>query len=100
MFKTRMTFLMAMLLCSGAISGCAVMHKENRLVMNSLDNAVQGSVIINTVVVRRGARVAPTTVGRRFEKGSFVDIPLVGVLPVTGFRISDAGRGSYRLLVR
>ncbi len=45
MFKTRMTLLMLALLSTGAISGCAVMNKENRIVMNSLDNALQGSAI-------------------------------------------------------
>lgn len=48
MLSKRMTFLMAMLFCSGAISGCAVMSRENRLVMNSLDNAVQESAITSS----------------------------------------------------
>ena len=48
MLGKRMTFLMTMLLCCGAISGCAVTHKENRLVMNSLDDAVQGSAITSS----------------------------------------------------
>src|SRR6185369_862944 len=45
MFKTRMTFLTLILLCCGTISGCAVTQRENRLVLNSLDNAMQGSAI-------------------------------------------------------
>ena len=45
MFRTRMKVLMVTLLCCGAASGCAVMKKENRVVLNSLDNAVEGSAI-------------------------------------------------------
>ena len=48
MFGKQMTFLLAMLLCTGALSACAVVNKENRLTMNSLDNAVQGSVVTST----------------------------------------------------
>ena len=45
MFKSPMTFLMITLLCCSAISGCAVLNRENRVVLNSLDKAVQGSAI-------------------------------------------------------
>lgn len=41
----RIAFLMGLLLYAGTLSACAVMNKENRLVLNSLDNAVQGSAI-------------------------------------------------------
>ena len=45
MFKSPMTFLMITLLCCSVISGCAVLNRENRVVLNSLDKAVQGSAI-------------------------------------------------------
>lgn len=45
MLRTRLKIFLAVLLCSGAISGCAVTKRENRLALNSLDNAVQGSAI-------------------------------------------------------
>lgn len=45
MIRNRLAILVATLLCSGTISGCAVMEKENRLTMNTLDDAVQGSAI-------------------------------------------------------
>jgi hypothetical protein len=41
----RNIILIALLLCSVTISACAVTNKENRLVLNSLDNAVEGSFI-------------------------------------------------------
>jgi hypothetical protein len=45
MFKTRMTLLIVTLLCCGAIGGCAVTQRENRLLLNSMDKAVEGSAI-------------------------------------------------------
>lgn len=45
MFKSPTIFLLAALFYSITLSGCAVTQRENRLVMNSLDQAVQGSVI-------------------------------------------------------
>lgn len=48
MFRNRLAILIATLLCSGAINGCAVMEKENRLTMNALDDAVQGSAITSS----------------------------------------------------
>ena len=45
MSGTRMTVLLVTLLCCSAISGCAVMNRENRLTLNSLDDAMEGSAI-------------------------------------------------------
>jgi hypothetical protein len=36
---------MATLLCCSALSGCAVLNRENRLTMNALDEAMEGSAI-------------------------------------------------------
>lgn len=44
MSRKHLTLLIATLLCV-TTSGCAVTRSENRLVMNALDEAVQGSVI-------------------------------------------------------
>jgi hypothetical protein len=41
----RIALLMALLLYAGTLSACAVMNKENRIVLNSLDNAAEGSFI-------------------------------------------------------
>jgi hypothetical protein len=48
MFTQRITICIAMLLCSGTISACAVTSKENRLTMNYLDQAVDGSFITDS----------------------------------------------------
>lgn len=48
MLRTRMTVFMMTLLCCGALSGCAVMKRENRLALNSLDYAMQGSAITSS----------------------------------------------------
>lgn len=48
----RMAILMALLLYSGTLSACAVMNKENRIVMNSLDNAVEGSFITSSTTAK------------------------------------------------
>jgi hypothetical protein len=52
MRNSRMTILLAALLCSSAISGCAVTKTENRLVLNSLDKAVEGSVITSSTTAK------------------------------------------------
>ena len=52
MFRSRMTPLIATLLCCGAMSGCAVTHRENRLVLNSLDKAVQDSAITGNTTAK------------------------------------------------
>lgn len=48
MLGKRMSYLMVLLLCSVALSACAVMNKENRLVLNSLDDAVEGSFVTSS----------------------------------------------------
>jgi len=45
MFAKQETFLMAMLLCTGGPSACAVTKSENRLVLNSLDRAANEAMI-------------------------------------------------------
>ena len=59
----------------------------------------EGEVIIQTLVVREGANKTPIKVARGMKKGQTYDIDLGGTRQVTGFRISDAGGGRYRLHV-
>lgn len=72
------------------------------LVVNRMIRAVQiecseGSVIVNTVVIREGGSKNPITVARRFNQGEKQDIDLGSVRMVTGLRISDGGRGKYKI---
>lgn len=48
MFTTRMKVFMVTLLCCSALSGCAVMKRENRPTLNSLDHAMEGSAITSS----------------------------------------------------
>jgi hypothetical protein len=48
----RMVFLLVLLLYSGTLSACAVMNKENRIVLNSLDNAAEGSFITGSTTAK------------------------------------------------
>lgn len=57
-----------------------------------------GSVGFNTVVVRRGGRKQSVTIGQTLGKGQSVSIPIDS--SVTGIRISDTGRGTYRVVVK
>ena len=56
-----------------------------------------GTVIVNTLWVREGAAKSPVTVARRFSAGEKQDIDLGSERQVTGFRISDGGRGTYKI---
>lgn len=59
----------------------------------------EGSVIINTLVVREGGAKTPHTVGKRIEKDGYAVIE-IGESKATGFRISHDGRGKYKVQVR
>lgn len=56
-----------------------------------------GTVIVNTLWVREGAAKSPVTVARRFSEGEKQDIDLGSARQVTGLRISDGGRGTYKI---
>jgi hypothetical protein len=60
----------------------------------------EGSVIINTVVVREGAAKDVHTLGKRLNKDEEVKIELGSKKHVDGLRISDDGKGSYKVMVR
>lgn len=57
-----------------------------------------GKVGFNTVVVRRGGRKQSITISQTLERGQSVSIPIDG--SVTGIRISDTGKGTYRVVVK
>jgi hypothetical protein len=57
----------------------------------------EGSVIINTLVVREGSDRHSIRVTRRLQAGEQVEVDLGGVRNVTGFRISDSGGGRYEV---
>lgn len=59
-----------------------------------------GSVIINTVVVREGAAKDVHTLGKRLDKDEEIKIDLGSKKHVDGLRISDDGKGSYKVMVR
>jgi hypothetical protein len=72
----------------------------NRNCSKALVKVTDGSVIINTVVVREKDKATPFTIGARLEKGEDRVIELGGERYVTGLRVSDDGRGHYQLFVK
>ncbi|MFH0907957.1 MAG: hypothetical protein V1929_04280 [bacterium] len=60
----------------------------------------EGSVIINTVVVRVGNDKDAITVGERLEKGESKEITVGDKVKATGLRISHDGRGMYDVEVK
>jgi hypothetical protein len=56
-------------------------------------------VIINTVVMREGGKKTPFTLGKKFVVNEEFVLDLGGKHHVTGFRVSDDLKGSYRLQV-
>ena len=59
----------------------------------------EGSVIINTLVVREGGNKTPHSMGKRIEKDGY-EVLEIGETKATGFRISHDGRGRYKVQVR
>ena len=72
----------------------------NQQVSKVVIKCTEGSVIINTVVVRDGGKTTPHTVGRRLEKGEEQQITVGKEVNCSGLRISDDGRGTYVVRVR
>ena len=65
-----------------------------RCVITVLD----GSVGFNTIVVRAGGAKRSHTISATFQRGQSFDVPIDR--NSTGLRISDTGRGRYRVSVR
>ena len=59
---------------------------------------LDGSVGFNTIVVRAGGAKRSQTIGATFQRGQSFDVPIDR--NSTGLRISDTGRGRYRVSVR
>ena len=59
---------------------------------------VDGSVGFRTIVVRRGGAKQSITVNATLQRGQRYDVPIDA--QATGLRISDTGRGRYRVIVR
>lgn len=59
----------------------------------------EGEVIINTLVVRRGSEVDRHTVAHKFKPDEKMVIDIGKKVDVTGFRISDDGKGVYYIAV-
>lgn len=70
----------------------------NRVISRCYLELVSGTVSINTVVVRPEKTKLPQTV--RLTPGQLHMIDLGSKRAVTGFRISDGGRGVYRVIVQ
>lgn len=70
----------------------------NRQISRCYLELVSGTVSINTVVVRPEKTKLPQTV--RLQAGRLHMIDLGGKRAVSGFRISDNGRGVYRVIVQ
>jgi len=72
----------------------------NRSIETVQIECTDGTVIVNTVVIREGAAKTPITVAQRFNAGDKRDLAVGGKRNVTGLRISDGGRGSYTIRVK
>ncbi len=72
----------------------------NRNVQRFRIICTEGSIIINTVVVREGAKTTSITIGQRLNKDEKREFSIPAKANVTGLRISDAGRGQYVVQVR
>ena len=67
---------------------------HTRCVITVLD----GAVGFNTIVIRAGGAKRSQTIGATFQRGQSFDVPIDR--NSTGLRISDTGRGRYRVSVR
>lgn len=72
----------------------------NRACSTVLIRVTDGSVVIQTVVVREGDKKTPHSVGQRLDKGQQREIAIGNNPLVTGLRISDEGRGRYDVFVK
>lgn len=72
----------------------------NRSIRTVEIECTEGTVIVNTLVVREGGAKTPITVARSFKAGDKQSLDLGSVRQVTGFRISDGGKGRYKVHVK
>ena len=71
----------------------------NRTASRCLIRCIDGAVVVNTLVVREGGAKKSITVASRLNTGDERVLDLGGRRNVTGFRISDGGRGRYAIYV-
>lgn len=72
--RARLVLPLMLLLCGGLLSGCAVFQRENRLTMNALDRAVQGTPVTGSTTAKVLAAPLALSVG---ATAGIVDLALV-----------------------
>jgi hypothetical protein len=72
----------------------------NRDVSSVRFTADSGTVVLNTVVVREGAKATPHRVAIKLTAKNSRDYDLGAKTHVTGFRISDSDKGTYTVYVK
>jgi hypothetical protein len=86
----------ATLTAGGDAKEVAVNQQISKVVIKCID----GSVIINTVVVRDGGNKTPHSVGAKLNQGEEQQITVGNQVNCSGLRISDDGRGQYVVRVK
>ena len=72
----------------------------NRNVSQCMISCHDGFVSLTTLWVREGANKRQIPVTTRLDAGQSREIPIGHNIPVTGFRLSHSGRGSFEVYVR
>jgi hypothetical protein len=72
----------------------------NRDVSTVRFTADSGTVVLNTVVVREGAKATPHRVAIKLNAKDSRDYDLGAKVHVTGLRISDSDKGTYTVYVK
>ena len=85
---------------SATASDEATEFKLNRHVSACRLICSEGNLIINTLVVRRGNNKQFMPVKARLKTGQTTDLTITGKAPVTGFRISHQGQGTFEVYVK
>jgi hypothetical protein len=83
-----------------ASGGDAKEVEVNQQISKVIITCTEGSVIINTIVVRDGNNATPFKVGVRLNKDEVQKISVGDEVNCTGLRISDDGRGTYVVRVK
>lgn len=63
-------------------------------------HAIEGHVVVNTVVLREGGKKTPITVATSLNKDQKKEVSLGGRKQLTGIRISNTGGGKYRVYLK
>lgn len=112
--KTILTVMLLVVLCSFesmaeksgikvaslTAGGDAKEVEVNQQISKVLLTCTEGSVIINTVVMRDGSNKTPFTIGTRLNKDEVQQISVGDKVNCSGLRISDDGRGTYDVHVK